>query len=167
MPAHRDALRPPVVAAPVLHPPHLPGHRRPAARRAGRPALAARRAGARCSPTSPARSNPIALGLMQRWEQIFPLGDPPDYEPPRSASVAGVAEREGRSPQEVVLDWLLERDGAGVPVRAAGQLRRPRPRGPAGDDDRARTPSSASPTAARTAASSATSACRPTCSRTG
>ncbi len=48
---------------------------------------------------------------MQRWEQIFPLGDPPDYEPPRSASVAGVAEREGRSPQEVVLDWLLERDG--------------------------------------------------------
>ena len=42
---------------------------------------------------------------------MFPLGDPPDYEPPRSASVAGVAEREGRSPQEVVLDWLLEQDG--------------------------------------------------------
>ena len=48
---------------------------------------------------------------MQRWDQIFPLGDPPDYEPPRSASIAGAAEREGRTPQEVALDWLLERDG--------------------------------------------------------
>jgi N-acyl-D-amino-acid deacylase len=60
----------------------------------------------------PQTRNPIARGLMQRWEQIFPLGDPPDYEPPRSASVAGVAEREGRDPQAVVLDWLLEREGA-------------------------------------------------------
>jgi N-acyl-D-amino-acid deacylase len=48
---------------------------------------------------------------MQRWGQIFPLGDPPDYEPPASASIAGVAERDGRDPQAVALDWLLERDG--------------------------------------------------------
>ncbi len=59
----------------------------------------------------PQTRNPVARGLMQRWEQIFPLGDPPDYEPPRSASVAGVSEAEGRAPQEIVLDWLLERDG--------------------------------------------------------
>jgi N-acyl-D-amino-acid deacylase len=59
----------------------------------------------------PATRNPIALGLMQRWEQIFPLGDPPDYEPPASASIAGVAARDGRSPQEVALDWLLEQEG--------------------------------------------------------
>ena len=77
----------------------------------GWPGCRSRRCAPRCSPTSPAPRNPIALGLMQRWEQIFPLGDPPDYEPPRSASIAGVAEREGRSPQEVALDWLLERDG--------------------------------------------------------
>jgi N-acyl-D-aspartate/D-glutamate deacylase len=56
-------------------------------------------------------NNPIARGLMSRFEQMFPLGDPPDYEPPSSASVASVATREGRTPQEVVLDWLLERDG--------------------------------------------------------
>ncbi len=55
--------------------------------------------------------NPIARGLMQRWSQIFPLGDPPDYEPPSSASIESVAAREGRSPQEVALDWLLEQDG--------------------------------------------------------
>jgi len=59
----------------------------------------------------PATKNPIALGLMQRWDQIFRLGDPPDYEPPASASIKGVAEREGRTPQEVALDWLLEADG--------------------------------------------------------
>src|SRR5580765_96437 len=42
---------------------------------------------------------------------MFPLGDPPDYEPPREASVAAEAERRGGSPEEVALDWLLERDG--------------------------------------------------------
>jgi N-acyl-D-amino-acid deacylase len=59
----------------------------------------------------PVTKNPIARGLMQRWGQIFPLGDPPDYEPPSAASVESVAAREGRSPQEVALDWLLEQDG--------------------------------------------------------
>ena len=29
----------------------------------------------------PATANPIALALMSRWDQMFPLGDPPDYEP--------------------------------------------------------------------------------------
>jgi N-acyl-D-aspartate/D-glutamate deacylase len=59
----------------------------------------------------PATHNPIALGLMQRWNQMFPLGDPPDYEPPSSASIESVASREARSPQEVALDWLLQDDG--------------------------------------------------------
>lgn len=59
----------------------------------------------------PATQNRIGLALMTRWDQMFPLGDPPDYEPPRSSSVAAVAERQGRRPEEVVLDWLLERDG--------------------------------------------------------
>src|SRR5205823_1605304 len=59
----------------------------------------------------PATESMVARVLMSRWPQIFPLGDPPDYEPPRSASVASVAEREGRRPEEVALDWLLERDG--------------------------------------------------------
>ena len=48
---------------------------------------------------------------MSRWGQIFPLGDPPDYEPAPSSSVEAVAAREGRAPEAVVLDWLLERDG--------------------------------------------------------
>jgi N-acyl-D-aspartate/D-glutamate deacylase len=48
---------------------------------------------------------------MTRWGHMFQLGDPPDYEPPREASVAATAEREGRRAEEVALDWLLERDG--------------------------------------------------------
>src|SRR5690606_364857 len=59
----------------------------------------------------PHTRNPIARGLMTRWGQIFPLGDPPDYEPPASSSIAGVAAATGREPQEIALDWLLERDG--------------------------------------------------------
>jgi len=59
----------------------------------------------------PATNNAIALGLMSRWDQIFPLGDPPDYEPAPSTSVAAVAARLGLTPQEVVLGWLLEREG--------------------------------------------------------
>ena len=53
----------------------------------------------------------VARALMSRWSQIFPLGDPPDYEPHPSTSVAAVAERQGRRPEEVVFDWLLERNG--------------------------------------------------------
>ena len=58
--------------------------------------------------------SPIARGLMSRWTHMFPLGDPPDYEPPAEASAQAAADREGRTPQEVMLDWLLERDGTAL-----------------------------------------------------
>jgi N-acyl-D-amino-acid deacylase len=66
---------------------------------------------ARLLAEEPSVNNPIARVLMSRWDQIFPLGDPPDYEPPQSASVGAMAVREGRTPEEVVLDLLLEKDG--------------------------------------------------------
>jgi N-acyl-D-aspartate/D-glutamate deacylase len=49
--------------------------------------------------------------FMTNWAHYFALGDPPDYEPPRELCAAAVAEREGRTPGEVVYDWLLQRDG--------------------------------------------------------
>lgn len=49
--------------------------------------------------------------LATAWHQMYRLGIDPDYEPTRESSVLAVAERDGRSPQAVVLDWLLEDDG--------------------------------------------------------
>jgi N-acyl-D-aspartate/D-glutamate deacylase len=60
---------------------------------------------------APATRDPIARALITNWRGIFPLGDPPDYEPPAEKSVAATAAREGRRPEEVVLDWLLAREG--------------------------------------------------------
>ncbi len=64
---------------------------------------------------------------VERWKRMFPLGDPPDYEPAADQSVAARATREGRSPDEVAYDLLMERDGRGIlylPVTnyAAGNL---------------------------------------------
>jgi N-acyl-D-aspartate/D-glutamate deacylase len=59
----------------------------------------------------PSIEHPIARFLISNWAQIYPLGDPPDYEPTAEQSVAAVAARAGRRPEEVVYDWMLERDG--------------------------------------------------------
>ncbi len=62
-------------------------------------------------------ANPLARQRLNAWERIFPLNDPPDYEPPPEASVAARAEREGRDPQDVVYDMLLEKDGRAILYR--------------------------------------------------
>jgi len=45
------------------------------------------------------------------FQKMFPLGDPPDYEPEPDRSIAAVAEREGRPAKEVAYDMLMQRDG--------------------------------------------------------
>jgi N-acyl-D-aspartate/D-glutamate deacylase len=49
--------------------------------------------------------------ITQGFHKMFPMGDPVDYEPQASASVAGIAAATGRNPVEVVLDLMVERDG--------------------------------------------------------
>jgi N-acyl-D-aspartate/D-glutamate deacylase len=66
-------------------------------------------------------------GRVERWDRMYLLGDPPDYEPKAESSIAAQAAREGRSPEEVAYDLLIERDGKGIlylPVTnyAAGNL---------------------------------------------
>jgi N-acyl-D-aspartate/D-glutamate deacylase len=64
---------------------------------------------------------------VQRWDRMFPLGDPPDYEPLPKNSIAARAERDGRMPDAVALDLLMRQDGKAIlylPVTnyAAGNL---------------------------------------------
>jgi N-acyl-D-aspartate/D-glutamate deacylase len=56
----------------------------------------------------------IGSRLIDRFELMYPLGDPPEYEPEVSSSVAAVAAREGRSPAEVAYDLMLADDGRGL-----------------------------------------------------
>ncbi|MBM4266237.1 MAG: amidohydrolase family protein [Deltaproteobacteria bacterium] len=55
--------------------------------------------------------NPMVRVIASNWAQMFPLGDPPDYEPTPDQSLAAIASREGRRPEEVAYDLLLEGEG--------------------------------------------------------
>ncbi len=49
--------------------------------------------------------------FLSNFSRLYPLGDPPQYEPDESRSIAAIAAREGRSPQEVTYDLMMQRDG--------------------------------------------------------
>ncbi len=49
--------------------------------------------------------------FTRHFSNMYPLGDPPDYEPSADQSIAAVAAREGRPPQEVLLDAMLADGG--------------------------------------------------------
>jgi N-acyl-D-amino-acid deacylase len=49
--------------------------------------------------------------LRNNLHKLFPLGDPPDYEPPAERSITALAAAEDRSTDEVLYDLMLGRDG--------------------------------------------------------
>lgn len=51
------------------------------------------------------------LRYIDGFDYMFPLGDPPNYEPPADTSIGAIARRRDLSPQEVAYDALLEDDG--------------------------------------------------------
>jgi N-acyl-D-amino-acid deacylase len=59
----------------------------------------------------PAVKEALTLRMVTNFDNYFQLGDPPDYEPSREMSIAERARREGRTPQELVYDIMLERGG--------------------------------------------------------
>jgi N-acyl-D-aspartate/D-glutamate deacylase len=72
-------------------------------------------------------ADPTVKHRVNTWEKIFPLGDRPDYEPAPESSIAAQAARQGRSPDEVAYDLLMQRGGRNILYRpiinyAAGDL---------------------------------------------
>jgi len=45
------------------------------------------------------------------YRKLFPIGDPPDYEPGPDKSIAAIAAREGRAPDAVLYDFMLRDEG--------------------------------------------------------
>ena len=54
---------------------------------------------------------------VSNWKRIFPLGDPPNYEPAPEDSVAARAARADIDPAEFVYDLLLEDEGKSILYR--------------------------------------------------
>lgn len=52
--------------------------------------------------------------FANNFDGMYPLGDPPDYEPTGEQSIAGIAARQGRAPQDVLLEQMLAREGRGL-----------------------------------------------------
>jgi N-acyl-D-amino-acid deacylase len=63
------------------------------------------------APASSALMDNLHVVFARGIEQIFPLGEPVDYEPPPERSVAAQARREGVEPQARIYDLMCEQDG--------------------------------------------------------
>jgi N-acyl-D-amino-acid deacylase len=60
---------------------------------------------------TPASDGHPLMFAAQAWEWMFPLGEPPNYEPDRADSIASRARAHGVSPLEEAYDRLLDDDG--------------------------------------------------------
>ena len=78
--------------------------------RSGSPACAGPRCAPPCSPRSRGRAASCSC-CAANLHKLFPLGDPPDYEPAPERSVTALAAAQGRTTDEVLYDLMLGRDG--------------------------------------------------------
>ncbi|MEE4300492.1 MAG: amidohydrolase family protein [Pseudomonadales bacterium] len=66
---------------------------------------------ARMLAEKPATENPFMVAVLQNFEKMFVLGDPPDYEQPPERSLGAQARGLGVAPRELAYDLMLEDDG--------------------------------------------------------
>jgi len=55
-----------------------------------------------------ARLAQFRQAVTKKWERFYVMGNPPDYEPGPEKSIANIAARTGRPPDEVAYDTMLE-----------------------------------------------------------
>jgi N-acyl-D-amino-acid deacylase len=56
----------------------------------------------------------VFTATLSAWGNMFPLGEPIDYEPGPEKSILAQAESRGCRPEEFAYDTMLERDGKGI-----------------------------------------------------
>lgn len=61
--------------------------------------------------------------MAQAWDWMFPLGDPPNYEPAKEDSIGARARARGVSPLEEAYDRVLDDDGHAMLLVAMGNYR--------------------------------------------
>jgi len=72
--------------------------------------------------------NPFVLSMVRRIDNLFMLGDPPNYQPSPEESLTATAEATGRDLREVIYDALLAEDGHAILYCPLGPLgENPRP----------------------------------------
>ena len=59
----------------------------------------------------------VMRSRILNWASIFPLNDPPDYEPPLEYSILSQARAKGVPPEELAYDFLLKDKGKGILYR--------------------------------------------------
>lgn len=69
---------------------------------------------ARLLAETPRDLGPTGNFVTRSWHKLFLLGDPPEYEPDPSRSVAAIAARSGRPPAEVAFDLMMGPGAGGV-----------------------------------------------------
>lgn len=71
---------------------------------------------------TPAHPHAFFTHIVSDLERMFVLGDPPNYNPAASDSIAARARAAGRSPAEEIYEALLARDGHEILYRPLGNL---------------------------------------------
>jgi len=57
---------------------------------------------------------PLQRAIASRWDRMYVLNDPPEYEPKPEAAVEEAARLANKTPQEFVYDFMAEGDGGGM-----------------------------------------------------
>jgi N-acyl-D-aspartate/D-glutamate deacylase len=63
-------------------------------------------------------ASPLDAVIGTNLDVLFPIGEPPDYEPAPDRSIAAIAARERRDPEAVLYDVMLGHDGRELVMKA-------------------------------------------------